>query len=717
MILDQANNKVEINGGSSSSAFGIAVNGKAFRVLSSNLYSNKIGSIVRELSCNAYDSHVEAGKPEVAFEIHLPDAFDPYFAVKDRGVGLSDSQIHEVFTVYFASTKDQSNNSIGAFGLGAKSPFSYTDQFTITSVKDGKSSIYTAYTDEEGMPNIRLFFTSDSTEPNGVEIKMSVKREDYATFTKEVKQQLRFFKVQPLITNGVIQDEPEVEYLINSKNIRINAKNNCFGLNIVQGMVGYPLRVENLKDTLDSTDIELLNNLNNYNACFYFNIGEISVTASREAVEYTKTTLENIKYKMKVIRAELADYVKEQLKNKSTDYERALYLSSSKILMDLTPGYVINNAVRKYGSSYEFDLRPLVRSTSALWTNDLGSITTLTTYNSKLRHYETTSINCNAPPSVIVLKDKTQHVNLKLRKVLEDYSKKGSVIELQMNNGIYDQEFVTKITTFLGGFTNIIKLSNVVLPKAAKTATMRNSASKLATYYEYDGNQNPKDWTKRYEKLLDIEQMGVGQEILYVVVDNLVLESHLDINNIREYMLLQQINITPSVIPRLVAIRKKQVEKLPSSFKKLGDYVIEQKQKYNTLDVHHTYNLHVLHTNLNSEVNSFRTAYEEFIKYAPSTEPARLLKFAKRVQEKATAKVNAIGGSSRLNALVQFVGSNQKQAEQRIKKVRTFNNNMQKKYKMLFQIVNSYGFRTDTESQKHLAVYCQAVYDLDKTVV
>ena len=717
MKITNSSYPIEIHGGKIQSSFNILFNAKAFKVLSSTLYSNKIGSIVREISCNAYDAHVAAGNADLPFSIHLPDAFEPYFSVKDQGTGLSSTEIREIFTVFFCSTKDTSNDFIGSYGIGSKSVFSYTDQFTVTSIKDGKRTIYSAFISDEGIPNITEMFTSDSTEPNGVEIKMSVKREDYATFAKEVKQQLRFFKVQPLITNGVIQAEPDVEYLIVSKNIRINAKNGYFGLNIVQGMVGYPLRVENLKDTLDSTDIELLNNLNNYNACFYFNIGEISVTASREAVEYTKTTLENIKQKMKVIRAELADYVQEQLNQKQTDFERACYLSSSKILMDLTPGYVINNAVRKYGSRYEFDLKPLVRSNSVLYINDLGSITALTTYNSKLRHYATTLIDCNAPPSVIVLKDKTQHVNLKLRQVLNDYSKKGVVIELQMNNGVYDQAFVTKITTFLGGFTNIIKLSDVVLPKAAKEATVRNSASKLATYYEYDGNKNPKDWTKRYEKLSDIKQMGVGQEILYVVVDNLVLESHLDINNIREYMLLQQINITPSVLPRLVAIRKKQVEKLSSNFKKLGDYVIEQKQKYNTPDVQQTYNLRVLSTNLTNEVSSFHTAYEEFIKYAPSTEPARLLKFAKRVQEKATSKVNAIGGSYRLNALVQFVGVNGKQAEQRLKRVKMFNTGLQKKYKVLSHIVNSYGFRTDTESQKHLAVYCQAVYDLDKTVV
>lgn len=702
--------KIEVHGGKEQSSFNILFNAKAFKVLSSTLYSNKIGSIVREISCNAYDAHVAAGNADLPFSIHLPDAFAPYFSVKDQGTGLSSSEIREIFTVFFCSTKDTSNDFIGSYGIGSKSVFSYTDQFTVTSIKDGKRTIYSAFISDEGIPKITEMFTSDSTEPNGVEIKMSVKREDYATFAKEVKQQLRFFKVQPLITNGVIQAEPEVEYLIDSKNIRINAKNGYFGLNIVQGMVGYPLRVENLKDTLDSTDIELLNNLNNYNACFYFNIGEISVTASREAVEYTKTTLENIKQKMKVIRAELAGHVQEQLKQKQTDYERARYLSSSKILMDLTPGFVIKNALRRY-SSYEFQLASLVKSKASLWANDLGSIGSLSTYNGKLRRYANSNYDCSYELGTVVLKDKTTLVTQKLKQILEQ-NKGSAVFELDLHSGVYDNALIARLTDLLGGFTNIIKLSDVVLPKAAKAATVRNSASKLATYYEYDGNQNPTYWTKRYEKLSDI-----SQEILYVVVDTLILESHLDITNIREYMLLQQINITPSVLPRLVAIRKKQVEKLSSNFKKLGDYVIEQKQKYNTPDVQQTYNLRVLSTNLTTEVSSFHTAYEEFIKYAPSTEPARLLKFAKRLQDKATAKVNAIGGSSRLNALVQFVGVNGKQVEQRLKKVKTFNTGLQKKYKMLSQIVNSYGFRSDAESQKHLAVYCQAVFNLDKTVV
>ena len=73
--------------------FRIAANKEAFRILSSGLYNDKKLAIIRELSCNAYDSHVMAGKADVPFELHLPTVFEPYFSIKDFGVGLSDVQV------------------------------------------------------------------------------------------------------------------------------------------------------------------------------------------------------------------------------------------------------------------------------------------------------------------------------------------------------------------------------------------------------------------------------------------------------------------------------------------------------------------------------------------------------------------------------------------------------------------------------------------------
>ena len=110
----------------------------------------------------------------------------------------------------FESTKDQSNDSIGAFGLGAKTPFSYTDQFNVTSVTGGIMRAYSAFIDETGMPSVDLMAEIPTEEPSGVEIKIGVKPEDFNRFREEIRTQLRFFPVKPEIVNyngGKLFDE------------------------------------------------------------------------------------------------------------------------------------------------------------------------------------------------------------------------------------------------------------------------------------------------------------------------------------------------------------------------------------------------------------------------------------------------------------------------------------------------------------------------------
>jgi len=64
--------------------FRIRNSAKAFNILSSGLYANKIKAIIRELSCNAIDSHTAAGTTQ-PFEVHLPTTLEPWFSIRDFG--------------------------------------------------------------------------------------------------------------------------------------------------------------------------------------------------------------------------------------------------------------------------------------------------------------------------------------------------------------------------------------------------------------------------------------------------------------------------------------------------------------------------------------------------------------------------------------------------------------------------------------------------------
>ena len=58
-------------------SFNVELTAQVYDMLSRNLYKNPILAVVRELSCNAYDSHVMANKKDTPFTVKLPNQLDP----------------------------------------------------------------------------------------------------------------------------------------------------------------------------------------------------------------------------------------------------------------------------------------------------------------------------------------------------------------------------------------------------------------------------------------------------------------------------------------------------------------------------------------------------------------------------------------------------------------------------------------------------------------
>lgn len=281
----------------STGAFKIKASAKAFKILSSGLYSDKILAVVRELSCNAYDSHVVAGKVNVPFEVHLPNKAEPWFSVEDFGIGLSKEDIDQVYTTYFESTKTDSNDVIGALGLGSKSPFSYTDSFTVTSIKDGIKLVYAMNLSSAGEPQPRLMLETETDEGNGVKVSVPVNAYDFSDFITAASKVYRTFELKPVIL-GVHDDvlktviKPQ-EYIIktDSYGIRV-ADNGPRAINVckaVQGQVAY-----SINDIYNYTPHRYLFDKMD----LFFPIGQLDVTASRESISFDETTKENFHRKI-----------------------------------------------------------------------------------------------------------------------------------------------------------------------------------------------------------------------------------------------------------------------------------------------------------------------------------------------------------------------------------------------------------------------------------
>lgn len=304
--------------------FRIRNSAKAFNILSSGLYANKIRAIVRELSCNAVDSHIAAGKQGTPFDVHLPNQLEPWFAIRDYGTGLTHEQVTNIYTTYFESTKTASNEFIGALGLGSKSPFSYTDNFTVTAVKDGRKGIYTAFINEQGVPSIALMAQEDTTDPSGVEVKFSVNdRWDFDKFREEARHVYTYFALRPVVSGSTSFNFRDVEY--DTKDIipGVHSYKNTGRSVAVMGNIAYPIEIPNADQTLGD-----LRGLLGCGLEMHFGIGELDFQASREGLSYIPQTIDSIKAKLTALNSALVVVLAKEADAITNLWDRAIFLYS-----------------------------------------------------------------------------------------------------------------------------------------------------------------------------------------------------------------------------------------------------------------------------------------------------------------------------------------------------------------------------------------------------
>ncbi len=323
MKLDVAVNEVVLSNTGTQGEFKIRNSAKAFKILSDGLYSNKIKAIIRELSCNAIDSHVAAGKPDAPITVHLPTVFEPWFSVADSGIGLDGHQVTNIYTTYFESTKTDSNDFIGALGLGSKSPFSYTENFTVTAVKSGVKRIYSAFINESGIPCVAEMSEALTDDANGVEVMFSVTdRSDYNSFRNEASNVFKWFKVKPVIT-GV--DEFEISQIdYKERNIVpgvhvINSYQDSFA---VMGNIAYPLRSIPEPEKHFGACASLLN----CGLVLECGIGELDFAASREELSYVPLTIRSIKAKLELLNDSLAGILAAKANLITCAWKKAVFL-------------------------------------------------------------------------------------------------------------------------------------------------------------------------------------------------------------------------------------------------------------------------------------------------------------------------------------------------------------------------------------------------------
>ena len=318
IIKDQETSIEQIGNVTNQAEFKMRTTQKAFQILSS-LYSDKPLAIVRELGCNAMDSHIASGQPNRPFHIHIPNSLEPWLTIQDFGTGISHENIYEIYSVYFASTKTNTNSQVGMLGLGSKSPFCYTDNFTITSIHNQVKRVYNAYFNQQGMPTISLASQENTTEENGVAVQIPVKANDFGNFYTSIFRSFRFFDVKPQISGGRVDwdnDAPDFSGSFWKSYTKLSGSSYA-----IMGGVTYPIDVYKLSD--DHYDI-----VRKAGLVIHFNIGELDVTPSRESLMYHDWVIKALNDKIDLVKKDFVSTVESTVKSSPNliDALKAIYM-------------------------------------------------------------------------------------------------------------------------------------------------------------------------------------------------------------------------------------------------------------------------------------------------------------------------------------------------------------------------------------------------------
>lgn len=303
------------------SNFSIKASAKAFAILSSGLYSDKIKAIIRELSTNAHDAQVVA-KVDRPFDVFLPTYNDSRFYIRDYGTGISPDNIFNIYTKYFESDKTDSNELTGCLGLGSKSPFAYTDSFTVTSYYNGKQYTYSAFISANGYPSITLMGEQDTNEPNGLKVEFLVKSQDRSNFIAKAKDVYSWFVKAPKFVGEmiVVDKHNPVPGLPSEQDWRF--VEGIRRATAIMGNVAYPISINDVSLSLNQQ--KLLSS----NLCIDFNIGDVDIEASREGLSYDPRTLNTIKSKLNHIIKVIEKSVETNIKNTKNLWEASINLES-----------------------------------------------------------------------------------------------------------------------------------------------------------------------------------------------------------------------------------------------------------------------------------------------------------------------------------------------------------------------------------------------------
>lgn len=403
----------------------------ACQVLRDNIYTDKIGGVIREYACNALDEHVKFNIDRPVEIKIVRDNNDYVLSFRDFAYGLGEDAIRNVFARFFESTKSHSDEFIGGYGVGSKIFHAYTDTFYVVSHFEGEATTYCCVLGGDDVEDAALGtsvakiikVSAEPTNETGIEVFANIQASDVYNFDNKAREFVRYcslpIQYTDIYANVFVPETPEKVVTHDIFTFKFFAKGDM-KTRIRMGNVTYKSGAswETLGFDKDTAPLDAHNTL-----IVEIPIGTMSLPISREAFEDTQKNrgvFEQLSLAIKaIVRSDLQEYydlpLMDIIKDKNESYikgqifhqfKRATYPDVWPFVSNLRRTNFSLPESEKHKGKLLVALIPNKRSRDA-WIdklNDLSTNSSKSYYWVEERHWETNASTNSAITDLFVAK-------------------------------------------------------------------------------------------------------------------------------------------------------------------------------------------------------------------------------------------------------------------------------------------------------------------------
>ncbi len=185
----------------------------------SKFYANPLTAAIREYTSNGIDIHRECGMQKPV-EVMLPTKTNPILSIRDFGEGLDYFDILTIYANFGTSSKRESDEAIGGFGIGSKSGLAIADAVYVESIKQG---LYNRFVLERTVNGIFTRFIDENVDAkdkeSGTTITINVKSDYVPENTNSIQTYQKVLAGWSKSEVICISDFDKLTYMVNDNRI------------------------------------------------------------------------------------------------------------------------------------------------------------------------------------------------------------------------------------------------------------------------------------------------------------------------------------------------------------------------------------------------------------------------------------------------------------------------------------------------------------------